>query len=274
MYIVHVNRTASPARRSLAELNEGFASSSSTADFDLLTDYRVGKWGLAISRDGYQARGQGGEHRHLSIVTTIAAIHPDYNWRPYCAETVSRGRYETAEQHQANVARQLASHGAAFGHYCRQPKVGDIVAVRPVCRFENVRGTGAFTAEQADTAIVDCINCRRGFFGEQVDVVAVQADRRAAVEARKAAKPQPARCFVCGEVRPQTKATLAGEQLPCSYCKESLEKIWWVETTGYSCQYFAEFPKPHLLEEGIQAENRACDQLERAEARAAKKVAR
>jgi hypothetical protein len=255
--------TSSPARRSLADLNVGFVRTGATADFDTLTEYRVGKWGLAWSRDGYGARGLGGDHLHLSVVTVITAIHPDYDWRPYCAASAYLG-YGTEQQKAARRDRQVAGHGS-YNHHCNQPKVGDAIAIRPVCRDQNVRGTFVFDGATADTNLVDCINCRRNFFGEQVDVVAVKADRTAAVEARKAAKPLPTRCFHCGDLRPKTKATADGEQLPCSNCRENFETIWWVETTGFSCQYFAESGAAHLREAGLADETAACERLERVE---------
>ncbi len=263
VYNVVMNRTASPARRSLAELNLGFVTEGATSDFDTRTEYRVGKWGLAWSRDGFASGGLGGDHLHLSVVTVITAIHPDYDWRPYCAASAYLG-YGNAEQKAARRDRQVAGHGS-YNHRCNQPKVGDAISVRPVCRDNNVRGTFVFDGATADTDVVDCINCRRGFFGEQVDVVAVKADRAAASEAKKASRPLPTRCFHCGDIRPKTKATAAGEQLPCSNCKDNFETIWWVETTGYSCSYFAEFPKPHLLELGLADETAACERLERVE---------
>lgn len=268
-----MNRTASPARRSLAELNLTFASTAYEGDFDTLTEYRVGKWGLAWSRDGYNGRGQGGDHLHLSVVTSITFIHPGYDWRPFCAASAYLG-YGNAEQQQARRDRQVAGHGS-FNHHCNQPKVGDVIRIRPVCRDENVRGTFAWDANIADTNLVDCINCRRGFFGEQVDVVTVKADRKAEVEARKAAKPLPTRCFHCGDIRPATKATKAGEQLPCSSCKEYFETIYAVETTGYQYLYTAKDLADELAADptwdanlkaaAIAAETYAADRLERLE---------
>ena len=225
--------TSTEGRKTLAQYNEGFRSYGETTDFSTMTEYRVGKWGVAYSRDGYASRGSGGDKTHMSVVTVITAIHPDYDWQSYCAATVRVGSWVTREQAEKRRAAQVASHGN-YGHYCQQPKVGDVVTVRPVCRFENVRGTGAWTPDEADTAAVTCFNCRTGFFGEEVDGVAERRAEREAVESRKAAKPKPARCFWCGDIRPRTKATAAGEQLPCSTCKDDFTTIWWVETTGYS----------------------------------------
>ena len=256
--------TSTEGRKTLAQYNEGFRSYGETTDFSTMTEYRVGKWGVAWSRDGYASRGGGGDKTHMSVVTVITEVKPDYDWQSYCASSVRVGSWVTREQAEKRRAAQVASHGS-YGHYCQQPKVGDVVGVRPVCRFENVRGTGAWTAEQADTDVVSCLNCRRDFFKEAVDGVEERRKEREAVESRKAARPKPARCFWCGDVRPHTKATKAGEQLPCSGCKEAFETIWWVETTGYSNSYFAEFPKPHLAEMAITDENQAYDRLERVE---------
>jgi hypothetical protein len=231
--------TTTTSRPTLAELNEDFRSTSETSDFDTLTEYRVGKWGVRWSRDGYGSRGTGGDKLHVSVVTVITRVKPDYDWRTYCAESASIAPWLTREQREQRLAQQVESHGK-YNHYCRQPKVGDVINVKPVCRFENVRGTGAWTPEEADTDRVDCLNCRRSFFHEEVDGVEERRKERAAVESRKAAKPLPARCFWCGDIRPKTKATQAGEKLPCSRCKENFETIYWVETTGYSNSYFAE----------------------------------
>lgn len=271
-----MNRTASPARASLAELNatRGLPRTSETRDFSLSTALQVGRWGVAVSRDGYRGQGQGGDKLHVSAVTTIVAIKPDYNWQAYCLEGTYAPRFWSADKRASARAKQLADHAAvaagtlpAWSHRCPQPKVGDVVRVDPLCRYTNVRGTAAFTAELADTDVVSCANCASVVFGE--DKATVAAEQRAAEAAakaeRKAAKPLPARCFWCGDRRPQTKATLAGEQLPCSYCKEQFETIFWVETTGYSNAYFAEFPKPHLLELGLADETAAYDTLERRE---------
>lgn len=253
-------------RKNLAELNESFRTAGSRPDFEVVTEYRVGKWGLAYSRDGFNGRGQGGDKLHLSVATVITEIHPDYCWQTYCAASVRGGAWDTAEQIAARRAHQIAEHGC-YGHYCEQPKVGDVIAVRPVCRFENVRGTGAWSAELADTDAINCLNCRSGFFGEQVDGVAERRAVREQVESRKAARPLPARCMVCGETRPQTAATRKGEILPCSWCKEDLETIYWVETTGYSCKYFAECGDARLLEMSLAKETEAYDNLVRREAR-------
>lgn len=267
LYIVVVNRTASPARATLAELNaaRSLPRASITVDFDLTTALQVGRWGLAYSRDGYNGRGQGGDKLHVSAVTTITAIHPDYDWRPYCASSAYVG-YGTPAQQQQRREKQVAGHGT-YNHHCNQPKVGDVVRVEPLCRFENVRGTAAFTADQADTNLVTCANCAAAVFGEDKATIAAEQREaaKAAVAARKAAKPLPARCFHCGDIRPQTKATKAGEQLPCSNCKDNLETIWWVETTGYSNSYFAEFPAPHLLDLALRDETEAYNRLERVE---------
>lgn len=257
------------ARSTLAELNQNFRREDSTPDFETVTEYRVGKWGTRWSRDGYASRGVGGDKLHLSVVTVITAIKPDYDWQSYCASSVHVSPWATPEQTQQRRAQQVASHGS-YGHSCRQPQVGDVLNVRPVCRHENVRGTAAWTPEEADTDRIDCINCRVQFFKEQVDGIEERRVERAAVEARKAAKPKPARCFWCGDIRPQTRATRAGEQLPCSYCKEHFETIFWVETTGYSNSYFAEMAETREPEHdarmramGIRDETEACEALER-----------
>jgi hypothetical protein len=256
--------TITTERPTLASLNEGFRSYGETEDFETVREYRVGKWGTRWSRDGYSSRGAGGDKLHVSVVSAITAVKAGYDWARYCAESVHAPSFYGAEKVRAMRARQVAEHGQPW-HHCRQPQVGDVMAVNPVCRFENVRGTGAWTPEEVDTDRVDCLNCRRQFFHEEVDGVAERRAERAAVDARKAARPKPARCFWCGDIRPHTKATRAGEQLPCSYCKDNFETIWWVETTGYSNKYFSEFPKPHLAEMAITDENQACDRLERVE---------
>jgi hypothetical protein len=268
--------TTTQARKTLAELNEGFRSTGETSDFETATEYRVGKWGVAWSRDGYNGRGSGGDKLHLSVVTYITRVKEGYDWQSYCAASAYVSRGWTTEQVAKARAKQVAEHGVvpAWSHRCHQPKVGDVHRVNPVCRFENVRGTAAWTPELADTDVVNCFNCRRQFFHETVDGVEERRVERAGVEERKAAKPQPARCFWCGDVRPHTAKTKAGEQLPCSRCKEDFETIWWVETTGYSNSYFAEMADQrepahdrNMRELGIKDENDACERLERFEGR-------
>ena len=255
--------TTTPARKTLTELNEGFRREGATSDFETMTEYRVGKWGVAYSRDGYNGRGQGGDKTHVSVVTVITAIHNDYDWQAYCASSIHVPTRATPEQFADRRAKQIAEHGKPW-HRCQQPKVGDVMTVHPVCRFENVRGTAAWTPEVADTDAVTCFNCRRSFFHEEVDGVEERRVVRAGVEERKAAKPQPARCFWCGDIRPRTKATAAGEQLPCSRCKEDFETIWWVETTGYTCQYHADMEDAREQEHSARMKANAITDEERA----------
>jgi hypothetical protein len=263
-----MSRTVSPARRPLADLNASFRTTGSSEDFETVTEYRVGRWGLAYGRDGFGVSSQGGEKLHLSVVTAITAIHDGYNWQPYCVASNAR-RFQTAEQVARDAAQAIANHGKPW-HHCSQPKVGDVLYVSPVCRDNNVRGKAAFTPEIADTDVISCTNCLRHFFGETIDVVRIKAEEKAAIAARKAAKPLPARCFHCGQIRPQTKATLAGEKLPCSSCEDDLETIFWVETTGCYCDYHAEVlaespERTDLVTLGIEKENQAYESLVRHE---------
>src|SRR4029453_3183391 len=224
------------SRPTLATLNDTFRASRETSDFVLTVEYRVGRYGLQISRDGRRSRGQGGKLLHLMVATVIAAIKPDYDWRPYCAESAYVGR--TAPRAQAQMARdrQIADHGT-HGHRCRQPKVGDVLVARQVCVDRNAVGLGAYDPSQADPAAIDCNNCARRQFGENPELRArVEAAAKLERAAAKAADPTPT-CFWCGDRRPRTTATAKGEVLPCSTCKEDMETIWWVETTGVSCKY-------------------------------------
>jgi len=264
--------TTTQARKTLADYNEGFRSYGETSDFETVREYRVGKWGVRWARDGYGSRGVGGDKRHVCVVTVVTAIKPDYNWQAYCAASTYGGSWLTREQMQKRREAQVASHGQ-YNHHCQQPKVGDVIQVNPVCRHNNVVGKGAWTPEELDTDAVDCLNCRREFFNEQVDGVEERRKEREAVEERKSAKPKPARCFWCGDIRPHTKATRAGEQLPCSTCKDDFTTIYNVETTGFEhdVSYLHDelerdaMWKARLLHQGRAAETQACERLERRE---------
>lgn len=263
----------STTRRPLADFNVS-RDTTETSDFVLTSEYRVGRYGLRVSRDGYGSRGNGGQLLHLVRVAFISEIKPGYDWRQACADTVRQVRGETAESYQARVAKQIATHGQSpypGYHYCRQPKVGDIVWAHPQCVDTNAVGKGAYEPSIADTNLIDCSNCLVRIFGETVEPRAkIEARAKAERAAAKAKNPPPV-CFHCGDARPRTKATEAGEQLPCGYCKEQFEIIFWVETTGAYCKYHAEVfaanpsEKQHLLAVGLEEENKAYDTLIRRE---------
>ena len=179
------NALVTAPRRTLADLNASFRSSSETSDFVLTTEYRVGRYGLRVSRDGYGSRGVGGKLRHLVGVTVITEIKADYNWQPYCAEMVS-GYRGTPEQRQERRERQVANHGT-YSHHCRQPKVGDIVYARQQCVDQNAVGKGAYEPSDADTDAIGCSNCLVRIFGETVEP---RAKVEAALESRPARRRQ------------------------------------------------------------------------------------
>ena len=269
------NALVTAPRRTLADLNASFRSSSETSDFVLTTEYRVGRYGLRVSRDGYGSRGVGGKLRHLMVATVITEIKPDYNWQPYCAEMVS-GYRGTPEQRQERRERQIASHGT-YSHYCRQPKVGEVVYARQQCVDQNAVGKGAYEPSDADTNVIDCNNCAVRVFGEVPQPRAkVEAAAREARAAVKAKNPPPV-CFHCGDRRPKTRATDAGEKLLCSSCKDSYETIWFVETTGYTCQYHADMADARdsahtatMLARALADQTREYDELLRREGRYAR----
>jgi hypothetical protein len=211
-------------RQTLADLNLTFRSSHENSDFVLVTEYRVGRYGLRISRDGYSSRGLGGKLKHLVVATVIREIKPDYNWRAYCADQVSRGRNESSEKYEARKTRQVESHGQ-HGHFCRQPQVGDVVGCRQVCVGQNAIGRGAFDGEIADTTLINCSNCLVRFFHEEVEPRAKVEAREKAERAAAKAKNPPPTCPHCGDVRPRTKATERGERPLCSWCKDATDRV-------------------------------------------------
>jgi hypothetical protein len=255
-------------RRPLADFNVS-REVTSTSDFVLTSEYRVGRYGLRVSRDGYGSRGNGGNLLHLVRVAFISEIKADYDWRQACGDNITA---RDPERRAALVAKAHADHEAKLPwHYCRQPKVGDIVWAHPQCVDTNAVGKGAYEPSIADTNVIDCSNCLVRIFGETVEPRAkVEARAKAERAAAKAKNPPPV-CFHCGDARPRTKATEAGEQLPCGRCKEDFETIFWVETTGAYCQYHAETfksdpdNKQHILKLGIEHENQAYDSLVRRE---------
>jgi hypothetical protein len=184
------------------------------------------------------------------------------------------------EARKARIERQLAGHGFPVGHYCRQPQVGDIVWAHPQCVDQNAVGKGAFEPSVADTNVIDCSNCLVRIFGETVEPRAkIEAREKAERAAVKAKNPPPV-CFHCGDARPRTKATEAGEKLPCGFCKEQFETIFSVETTGYEHLDTARYLGDKLAADAtwdanlkaaaIAAETRAIETLDRREGRYAR----
>ena len=261
----------SSTRRPLADFNTS-RDTTETSDFVLTSEYRVGRYGLQISRDGYGSRGNGGQLLHLVRVAFISEIKAGYDWRLACTQSITA---RDPERRAALVAKQIADHGKPW-HHCRQPRVGDIVWAHPQCVDANAVGKGAYTPDQADTDAISCSNCLVRIFGETVEPRAKVEARAKAERAAAKAKNPPPTCFHCGDVRPRTKATEAGEILPCGRCKEDFETIFWVETTGAYCQYHAEClaadpsREQGLLALGLEEENKAYDDLVRREGRYAR----
>jgi hypothetical protein len=222
------------ARRTLADLNETFRSTTETSDFEITIEYRVGRYALRISRDGYGSRGNGGKLLHLVIAHVITAIKPDYNWQAYCGEVVTRGRSETAER------------------YVEQ----------------NARGVGAFESDgdhALDTVAINCNNCSARIFGETPEPRAkVEAREREARAAVKAANPPPT-CPHCGDRRPRTKQT-ALEAVLCSNCLELVKTIAEHET-GEFWQYCKpeERAEPWRVQRSIEMLDEAMTRFERRE---------
>jgi hypothetical protein len=217
------------SRRSLAALNVDFRSTRETSDFVIDVEYRVGKYGLRISRDGYNSRGFGGKLRHVVIVHAIREIKPDYNWQSYCRESCNRGRNEPQDKYDLRLSRHLSDHMAGHPwHFCRQPKVGDVIACRQVCVDQNAVGRGAFDATgpaALDTNAVDCNNCAVRFFHETPEPRAkIEAVEKAARAEERARKPAPPTCPHCGDRRQRTKATDRGERVMCSTCKDLADR--------------------------------------------------
>jgi hypothetical protein len=231
---------SSPSARRPLESFNAERPISETADFVIATEYRVGRYGLQISRDGYGSRGTGGKLIHLVRVAVISEIKDGYNWQTYCLQSARTSRWNTRDQAAAARDKQIASHGQPW-HSCRQPKVGDLLWIAPQCVDQNARGTGAFEADEAGTSAIDCNNCLTRIFGETVEPRAKVEAREKAERAAAKAKNMPPVCFHCGDKRPRTKATEAGEKLLCGTCKDLYETIWFVETTGYTCQYHADY---------------------------------
>ena len=206
-------------RPSLADLNLMFRSSREDSNFVIDVEYRVGKYGLRIARTGYASRGFGGKLRHLVVAHVIREVKPGYNWQAFCGEQVRRREAESIERYEARKAKQIESHGK-HGHYCQQPKAGEVIACRQVCVDQNAVGRGAFDGSDVDTSAIDCSNCAVRFFHETV-VPRAKTDAIAKVlraEAKRA-NPPPT-CPHCGDIRPRTKATERGERPLCSTCND------------------------------------------------------